>query len=73
VTAERTKLSVGQLGVSAFDVAAVPKAHELDFGVDAGRCADRCDAVPEVIKLPGQVHLAKAIGAVASDDKRAEA
>jgi hypothetical protein len=46
VTAERTKLSVGQLGVSAFDVAAVPKAHELDFGVDAGRCADRCDAVP---------------------------
>src|SRR5215217_369114 len=61
MAAQRAKLSIGKSGFGAFDVAAVPKPHELGFWIDAGRGPNGSDAMPEMIELPRHIDFATTV------------
>ena len=72
VSAQRAKLSVRKLGVSALRVAAVPKPHELLVRIEPGPGTVRRDPMAEVVLFPGKMHFAPAIRRVPHNDERPE-
>jgi hypothetical protein len=71
VAAQRTDLSISQVGVTGFGISAVAQAHELDAEVNPGGCTDVCHAVAEIVLFPRQMGLAPTVKPIARNDQRA--
>ena len=69
--AQCAQLCVGQISIGTFDIAAVPKAHELGVWIDPGCGADSGYAMPKVIDFPGKMDLVP-VEPVTGYDKGAE-
>lgn len=68
--AEPAKQRIVQASLGALDVAAMAQAHELHVVIDPGRLTDFRDLMPEVVRLPRQMHLTASVELVARDDQR---
>jgi hypothetical protein len=70
VATQRAHLRVAQVGVGAFGVAAVTKAHEFDFWINPGGGFYLRHLPKEVPLSPGQPDAFESVRVVAGDDQR---